>query len=232
MTEQLPQLYIPKETWINNVLRYQKTYDGDSRVSEVVDVLAAQKYRYEYDILGRFVGERLIQEIVTGDVHSEMTQTGEEYLLFLHDEAGTKVVEYSYDVWGVPLTVTGTLADTIGQKNPIRYRGYYYDSETEFYYLNTRYYDPEIGRFINADGYVSTGQGVTGYNMFAYCLNNPINRVDYSGDSSTTFATWAASMWWLCGIDTALPVGDIIYVGGLAVLGIMSAYSQTKKLLP
>ena len=62
--------------------------------------------------------------------------------------------------------------------NPIRYRGYFYDTETGFYYLNSRYYDPEIGRFINADGYVSTGQSFLGYNMFAYCNNNPVNLQD------------------------------------------------------
>ena len=69
----------------------------------------------------------------------------------------------------------------IANLNPIRYRGYYYDAETGFYYLNSRYYDPEICRFINADGYVSTGQGLLGNNMFAYCLNNPINMLDSMG---------------------------------------------------
>lgn len=98
------------------------------------------------------------------------------------DEQGNQVVEYSYDVWGYPLGITGTLADTIGQKNPLRYRGYYFDSETGFYYLNTRYYDPELGRFISADGYVSTGQGMSGHNMFAYCGNNPVNRADPDGE--------------------------------------------------
>ena len=65
--------------------------------------------------------------------------------------------------------------------NPIRYRGYYYDSETGLYYLKSRYYDPETGRFINADGYASTGQGVLGNNMFAYCNNNPVMYSDPSG---------------------------------------------------
>ena len=69
----------------------------------------------------------------------------------------------------------------IANLNPIRYRGYYYDAETGFYYLNSRYYDPEICRFINADGYVSTGSALFGYNMFAYCLNNSISNVDSSG---------------------------------------------------
>ena len=72
--------------------------------------------------------------------------------------------------------------------NPLRYRGYYYDVETGWYYLNSRYYDPATGRFINADGYASTGQGLLGANMFAYCLNNPVNRVDPSGCFSWNLA--------------------------------------------
>ena len=67
------------------------------------------------------------------------------------DESGDTVVEYTNNTWGEIETVTGTLAETVGQQNPIRYREYYYDGETGFYYLNSRYYDPEICRFINAD---------------------------------------------------------------------------------
>ena len=66
--------------------------------------------------------------------------------------------------------------------NPYLYRGYRYDSETGLYYLNSRYYDPETGRFINADGYVSTEQGQLSANMFAYCENDPINREDTDGN--------------------------------------------------
>ena len=65
--------------------------------------------------------------------------------------------------------------------NPLRYRGYVYDAETGLYYLNSRYYNPVWGRFINADGFVSTGQGISGGNMFAYCGNNPVNHSDSSG---------------------------------------------------
>ncbi|MBR6666205.1 MAG: RHS repeat-associated core domain-containing protein [Lachnospiraceae bacterium] len=75
----------------------------------------------------------------------------------------------------------------MAEANPLRYRGYYYDRETEFYYLNSRYYDPKTGRFINADSYVSTGQGIMGYNMFAYCGNNPVNRSDTEGRLWETF---------------------------------------------
>ena len=96
---------------------------------------------------------------------------------------GTVVVEYSYDVWGKLLSVTGSLADTIGQINSLRYRGYYYDTETGLYLTGTRYYDPEIGRFINADGVISgTGESVQGYNLFAYCFNNPVNMSDPTGN--------------------------------------------------
>lgn len=91
--------------------------------------------------------------------------------------SGTSQAEYSYNVWGQVISATGTLAAV----NPIRYRGYYYDVESGFYYLKSRYYDPEICRFINADGLASTGQGFLGTNMFAYCNNNPVNNKDPNG---------------------------------------------------
>ena len=92
-------------------------------------------------------------------------------------------------IWGKLLSVTdgsgvdvSSNASHVGNINPLRYRGYYYDTETGLYYLNSRYYDPEVKRFINADGYVSTGQGISGTNMFAYCGNNPVIRMDLDGD--------------------------------------------------
>ena len=97
------------------------------------------------------------------------------------DENGNCVVEYSYDAWGNILSVAGTMADTLGESNPLTYRSYVYDYETSFYYLQSRYYDPEVGRFINADVMISTGQGLLGNNMFAYCNNNPVSLADPSG---------------------------------------------------
>ena len=104
----------------------------------------------------------------------------------LVNNSGTQVVAYTYDAWGNPLSTTGTMADTLGKLNPFRYRGYVYDTETGLYYLGSRYYNPETGRFINADGYVSTGQGVLEKNMYAYCLNNPVNMFDPSGEIAIT----------------------------------------------
>ncbi len=102
-------------------------------------------------------------------------QQGDVYKIV--DATGTVVGSYTYDPWG-KVTADGTMAEI----NPIRYRSYYYDSETGLYYLQSRYYDPELGRFINADNYPSTGQGLSGNNMFAYCGNNPVSRSDDGGE--------------------------------------------------
>jgi len=87
------------------------------------------------------------------------------------------VASYTYDPYGKVLTATGDLAEI----NPLRYRGYVYDTETGFYYLQSRYYDPTTCRFINPDSYASTGQGILGHNMFAYCNNNPCCHRDDNG---------------------------------------------------
>lgn len=86
---------------------------------------------------------------------------------------------------GKLLTTTGSMASTLGLYNPLRYRGYVYDRETNLYYLQSRYYNPTWGRFINADSRLSTGQGLLGNNMFAYCLNNPVTYCDTEGESAT-----------------------------------------------
>ena len=99
----------------------------------------------------------------------------------LIDSSGNTVVEYTYDSWGKLIATTGSLANTVGSNQPFRYRGYIYDEETGWYYLQSRYYDPTTCRFISADVLLSTGQGVIGHNSFAYCGNNPIVRIDSEG---------------------------------------------------
>ena len=108
-------------------------------------------------------------------------RNGQNDIVGLMDESGVRVVEYIYDAWGTLISTTGTLATTLGADNPFRYRGYYYDTETGLYYLTTRYYAPEVCRFISADVYMSTGQSVIGGNMWAYCLNNPVVCTDGDG---------------------------------------------------
>ncbi len=101
----------------------------------------------------------------------------------IYDSNGDVVVKYTYDSWGKLISVTGSLASTIGIKNPLRYRGYYYDTETGLYYLQSRYYDPETCRFINADALLIAGNDyIQGTNLYAYCYNNPVMYVDYVGN--------------------------------------------------
>ena len=101
----------------------------------------------------------------------------------------------------------------------LRYRGYYYDTETGLYYLQSRYYDPVVKRFINADGFASTGQGFLGYNMFAYCNNTPITRADPSGHNSEALLLgWATTMSWLPFVDAFLPIGDVMYCFGFIAI--------------
>ena len=104
-------------------------------------------------------------------------------IVAIYSDAGTKLATYTYDAWGNHTVSYSNGGDSTGARfNPLRYRGYYYDTELAMYYLQSRYYDPATCRFINADSYISTGQGVLGNNMFAYCGNNPVNYVDYTGE--------------------------------------------------
>ena len=115
------------------------------------------------------------------------------------------VASYTYDPWGKIISSSGTLADI----NPLRYRGYYYDSETGFYYLQSRYYDPEIGRFINADSYASTdATGLLSTNMFAYCENDPVNKSDPTGEVAPILVAMAGGA--LVGIAEQF-MTDVIY---------------------
>ena len=164
---------------------------------------------HEYLLEGsRILRERIVDDETGSVLHTlwydydgnggltSVEYDGEKYLykrnmqgdiLGLYNGSKEQVVSYWYDAWGKLLGVKDkagkeiTDKESIGLRNPFRYRGYYYDSESYLYYLNSRYYDPDMGRFINADGYASTGQGIIGANMFAYANNNPVMLVDPSG---------------------------------------------------
>ncbi|MBQ2816044.1 MAG: RICIN domain-containing protein, partial [Clostridia bacterium] len=167
----------------------KSTEAGDTFFTYAGDILAAQKTGnnilvWIYDNNGAYIGfsyngtEYYYIYNLQGDVEA------------LADSNGTIIARYTYDPWGKIVAITDAALNDISSDathianiNPIRYRGYYYDTETNFYYLNSRYYDPEICRFINADGAVSgVGGDVQGYNLFAYCMNNPVNMNDTDGN--------------------------------------------------
>ena len=117
-------------------------------------------------------------------------------VLQLRDHTNAPVANYYYDAWGKLLGITDangnaiTAFNSVAVLNPIRYRGYFYDTETGFYYLNSRYYDPQIGRWISPEpnvdqGGFDSGAGFLGYNVYAYCANNPIMFKDETGESIT-----------------------------------------------
>lgn len=105
-----------------------------------------------------------------------------------------------------------TNANAIGNVNPIRYRGYYLDSETGYYYLQSRYYNPQLGRFINADLYCDTGDTVLGTNMFAYCENNPVCLYDPDGEFPH--------------VAIGIAIGAVIGAGSSAVVSALTQYAD------
>lgn len=103
------------------------------------------------------------------------------------DAENNLIASYTYDSWGNIISIKDsngldiTEENHIALKNPFRYRSYYYDSDTKLYYLNSRYYNPKWGRFINADGIINAECRMNGYNLYTYVLNNPIKYADKSG---------------------------------------------------
>ena len=155
-----------------NGVTHNYVWQGSKLAADITDVYALY---FHYDSSGEVIGftrtangtdtEYFYVKNFQGDILKVITATG------------TEAATYTYDSWGKLLTSTGDLADA----NPLRYRGYFYDTETGLYYLKSRYYDPEVCRFINADAYASTGQGILGLNMFTYCICSPVTLYDPSG---------------------------------------------------
>lgn len=100
-------------------------------------------------------------------------------VIALLDNNGSKMVSYTYDAWGKPISKTGTLAGSLGTLNPFRYRAYAFDEETNIYYLCSRYYNPNICRFVTADSVVVNDRLIV--SCYAYCKNNPVTYRDDDG---------------------------------------------------
>ena len=160
------------------------------------------------------VGDKVIRFYLDGDKIIAQKEEGGERMDFLYDEKGTpfafeyqgkmyfyqtslqgdiigivdsegsQVVVYRYDAWGEVLVSSDASGFGLAQINPLRYRGYYYDQETGLYYLQTRYYDPKVRRFLNADDasvLTKDPEQLTEKNLYAYCDDNPVMYRDDAG---------------------------------------------------
>ena len=162
-------------------LEHKYYYVGDRLQYETLGGSSALWYFYDAD--GNPSGIRYKNGDIINDYYFVCNWRGD--VIQIYNASGTLVGSYTYDAWG-KVTENATSADTQGitETNPIRYRGYYYDTETRLYYVNSRYYDPAVKRMLNADDdslSTATPQGLTDKNYFTYCDNNPTVRVDSDG---------------------------------------------------
>jgi len=186
-------------------IRTEKTVDGVTTKYYLAgnkvtyEQTGSDRIHYTYDAYGKLVSMNL------NGTEYYYIYNGQSDIIGLFDINGTKVVTYLYDSWGKLESVTGSHASTVGIKNPYRYRAYRYDTETGYYYCQSRYYNPEWGRFINADSNLGNPGELLTHNLFAYCANNPVMYVDPNGDIFM------------------LVTGAIGLVGGAVVGGIIAA---------
>ena len=195
-----------------NGLRHRKTVKENGIIIERYDyvwsdgTLISQTYStYSNGVLdstnsAKFIYDAwgTLQGFVLNDTATYLyTKNLQGDILSIVNESGQTIVTYEYDSWGtVSFSATSMqnlmLAYTLSFVSPFTYRGYCYDYDIELYYLQSRYYSAEIGRFINTDDTqiaIATQGNVLGANLFAYCENNPVNYIDSSVFSSTKIST-------------------------------------------
>ena len=179
---------------------------------------------YTYDSVGDLVSINL-----NGDEYFYLRNLQND-IIALVDNNGNKVVEYTYDSFGKIISIDGKLKESLGVKNPYRYRGYRYDNETGLYYIQTRYYNPEVGRFINADSIIGEEGEILKHNIFAYCSNNFVNFCDDNGESGVVIGGIILSYAACVGIGVAV-VGTFCFAyNRLIGNSIPSVSSSTIKL--
>ncbi|HSQ88799.1 RHS repeat-associated core domain-containing protein, partial [Romboutsia sp.] len=159
-------------------IRTEKTVNGVTFKYHVVDGNVTFESNGTDNIYYTYDSDDKLVSIELNGVEYYYVRNAQGDITGLIDGSENEVVSYNYDTWGRLLSIDGSLKDSLGVKNPYRYRGYRYDTETGLYYLQSRYYNPEWGRFINADSLVGETGELLSHNMFAYCANDPVNNED------------------------------------------------------
>ena len=190
-------------TWINgrelstyqdntNNITYKYNLDG-IRTSKIVNGIETKYYLEGSSIIFEDRNGNMIYYIYNGDELLGFIYNSNTYyyhknifgdIIGILDSNYNEVVTYTYNSWGLLTNKTDTTTINLSTINPFRYRSYYYDEETNLYYLNSRYYNPEWGRFVNEDGILSGQSSLICYNLYEYCKNNWVNQFDYSGNFS------------------------------------------------
>ena len=176
----------------DNGIRTSKTVNGvkttyttvDGRITSQTDGTDTMYYRYDKN--NQLVGFNLNGTEYVYVMNGQGDVTG------ILDTTGKQIVSYTYDAWGKCTIASDTSGKNIGSINPMRYRGYYLDKETGFFYVGSRYYDPNTCRFLNTDEPSMLGLNVDSpisANLFAYCGNNPVMRIDPTG-----YAWWNTAL--------------------------------------
>jgi len=222
-------------------IRTEKTVNGVTTIYQVVgDRVTWEKkgtnnpIYYLYDASGNLWG----MKYTDGNVYFYI-RNGQGDIIGLVDEDGDTQVEYLYDAWGRLMGTSGNLASTVGADNPYRYRGYRYDAETGLYYLQSRYYNPEWGRFVNADDYhvlFKERVNIIDINQYAYCHNNPVIKADANGYSPWSPRLSLADYWIIhseVADNVALSIshdtylsGREVYENGIYGIGIVDVYDK------
>ena len=178
----------------SNGVRTSKTVNGVEYTYEYLngqlmhETRGEKVFDYCYDANGQLYAVSYKANSSTDAVTYYFAHNWRGDITSIYDGDGNMVAKYEYDVWGNVLTVTNsnnseiTDPNHIANLNPFRYCSYYYDSESGLYYLMSRYYDPVVHRFLNADGYFQSGDNILDTNMNAYCQNNPIMNSDPTGN--------------------------------------------------
>ena len=148
----------------------------------------------------------------------------------IRNASGTLVAQNVYDAWGNHRQITDGSGNDVSDNpnhianiNPFRYRGYYYDTETGWYYLNTRYYDPNVGRFLSPDTILGANGGLLGYNLYAYCNNNPVMFADPSGNFATALQNAIQAARDTLQATSANPQMSLIAAGSVLISGLIVA---------